>query len=212
MNAPPKFQVGSTQRPPQQEMRNPMAPPDYGPYSDDQYMAPPPSQYNQNRRMDSPPRQQPPMQPPPMQRQKYRGPPPPSQRPPQYDMYSDQSDDDDEDMYDQYQYSQDNYPSKPAGKGGMLGIKCAGRRYSMVPIVIYLIVVGLSFFGLLFSKQSMAGNLGLIAIDLVVSVLVGGIIYYLTKRCQTLAAMVVLVIALILQLFLIAGAGIWFII
>jgi hypothetical protein len=212
-------------------MRNAMAPPDYEAPSGEQYQAPPP-QYYQNRQMESPPRRQgpppmqrqgPPMQrqgPPPMQRQ---GPPPmqrqqSQQGPPDYDMWSDQSDDEDFDYgYDDYNQGYYNSPppqqknvwksKKPSNKG-----KCAGKRYSMVPIVVYLIVVGLSFFGLLLSKQSMFGNIGLIVIQLIITFLVGGIIYYLTVRCQTVAAMVVLVIALIVQLLLVAGAGIWFII
>lgn len=121
---------------------------------------------------------------------------------------------DDEDEYYDYMSEQEMSPSRkgfPRGKPSNKG-KCAGRGYNMVPLIIYLIIIGLSFFGLLLSKQSMFGNLGLIVLQIIITLAIGAIIYYLTVRCQTVAALVILVIALILQLFMVVAAGIWFII
>lgn len=121
--------------------------------------------------------------------------------------------DEDEDYEFDYMYDEDMktpkrfMKGKPSNKG-----KCRGKSPSMIPWIIYLLIIGLSFFGLLFSKQSMMGNLGLIVLQFIITLAILAIVYYLTIRCQTVAAMVVIVIALIIQLFLVAAAGIWFII
>lgn len=165
-------------------------------------MAPPAQQYPQP---PPPPQEQ--MAPPPMYQ---RNQPPPmyqQRRQPQMMGY----DDEDYDYDYDYMSDEDMSPKKRRfmkGKPSQKG-KCNGKSPSNLPWIIYLIIVGLSFFGLLFSKQSMMGNLGLIVLQFIITVVIIVIVYNLSKRCQTVAALVVIIVALVIQLFLVAAAGIW---